>query len=152
MLFSIFHHLESHVDVSETGGLSAVGLKPAAGEVAAPDHIVAGVEGEVDLHAVAFGGYADQGRAFPLRSCAAVVFCDHEGAVGHLGVPVGDKDCIERLGLADLGASDHDHEVRDHGIEQAQLRFCGCREIVQRTDLDELTLKEECSFLLHLTA
>ena len=39
--------------------LSAVGLKPAAGEMAAPDHIVAGVEGEVDLDAVAFGGDAD---------------------------------------------------------------------------------------------
>ena len=130
----------------------AVGFYPAAGEMAAPNNVVTGIEGEVYLHALAFGSDPDKGRTLPVGTGATVVFRHHEGAMGHLGVPVGDKYGIERLGLAYLRALDHDHEVRDHGIEQTQLCFGRGCEVVKGAGLYELTLKEECSFLLHLTA
>jgi hypothetical protein len=142
----ILHYLESQIDIAEMPYLSTVGFKPATGQMPTPDHIVTGIERKIDLDSVAFGGYAYQGRALPVGLCPAVIFGNHQGAMGHLRIPVGDYDSIEGLGNADLGTSHGNHEISHHRIEQAQFSLgAGCK-IVKRPDLYELTLKEKCSF------
>ena len=137
----ILHHLESQIDIAEMPYLSTVGFEPATGQMPTPDHIVPGIERKIDLDSVTFGGYAHQGRALPVGLRAAVIFGNHQGAMGHLRIPVGDYDSIEGLGYADLGTSHGNHEISHHRIEQAQFSLgAGCK-IVKRPDLYELILK-----------
>ena len=70
------------------------------------------------------------------NSGTTVVFCYHEGAMGHLGIPVRDQDCIEWLRLAYLRTPDHYHEIGHHGIVQSQFRLSAGSEIIYRADLD----------------
>ena len=99
-------------------GLTTVGVEPSVGKMPSPDDVVSRIEREIYFDSVTFGGYTDQGRAFPVGTGTAVVFCDHEGAMGHLGVPVRDEYGIERLRFPHLRALDYYHEVGDHGTEQ----------------------------------
>ena len=98
----ILHYLESQIDIAEMPYLSTVGFEPATGQMPTPDYIIPGIERKIDLDSVTFGGYAHQGRALPVSPRAAIIFCDHEGTVGHLRIPVGDYDSIEGLRLAYL--------------------------------------------------
>jgi hypothetical protein len=143
---SILHHLKGHVDVTEVAHDITVSLEPSAGQLTSPYHIIPRVERQIYLHAITFGCYSHKRRAFPLGNGATIIFCYHEGAMGHLRIPLRHKYGIERLRLSQLTALDYNHKVRNQWIEQPQFRLCRCSKIIQRTGLDELTLKEKCSF------
>ena len=73
----------------------------------------------------------------------------------------GKVDITETAGHAGVGfepamgqliSFDNNHKVCNQRIVHQQLGFGGGGKVVDGTDLDELTLKEKCSFLLHLTA
>ena len=126
----ILHHLESKVDIAEVAGLTTVGVEPSVGKMPSPDDVVSRIEREIYFDSITFGCDTDKGCTFPIRFCSTIVFSYHKGTMGHLGIPIGHQNCIERLRLADLGTPDHDHEVRDHWIEQAEFSFCACRKII----------------------
>ena len=115
----------------------AVGLEPFGSQLATPDYVVAGVERDLHLHAIAFGSHTDQRRAVPISPGASVILSNQESAVEHLICPVRHQDCIERLGLPHLASFDHNHEIGHRRDIEFHLRFRRCSEVLHRTDLDE---------------
>lgn len=85
---SILNDFEGDVDVAEVAYEVAGGIDVATAELAAPDNVVAGVEREGDVEAVALGLDFDHCGAFPLLNRAAVVFRYHKRHLVKLLGPV----------------------------------------------------------------
>ena len=104
---------EGEGDIAEAAGDVIVDLEVFAGELATPDDIVTNAAWNGEVQAVTLALDEDLGGAVPVGLGSAVVLGQKEGAGRKLVRPLGDKNCIERDLLANLGAAHHHHEVGD---------------------------------------
>ena len=133
----IFHDFEDEVDVAEVTGEVGGGVDVLAAELAAPDDIVFGVDGDADFKTETFGIDFNHGVAVPFGDGAAVIFRNQKGAHRELVGPFGDQQGVEVQFFADILSLDGHHEVCDAGLVELHFRFGGRLEIFYLANLDE---------------
>lgn len=104
---------EGKGNVTEAAGDVIVDLEVFAGELATPDDIVTDAAWNGEVKAITLSLDEDLGGAVPVGLGSAVVLGQKEGTGCKLVRPLGDKNCIERDLLANLGAAHYHHKVGD---------------------------------------